>query len=46
MAGPINIPTNSEEGSLFSTLSPAFTVCSFFLMMAIMTCVNKYLLSV
>ena len=35
-----------KEGSLFSTSSPAFTVCRFFLMMAILTCVRWYLIVV
>ena len=30
MAVPIYIPTNSAGGSLFSTSSPAFVICSFF----------------
>ena len=30
MAVLVCIPTNSEEGSLFSTPSPAFIVCRFF----------------
>ena len=29
VAVSISIPTNSQEGSLFSTPSPAFVVCTF-----------------
>ena len=29
VAAPLYIPTNSVEGSLFSTLSPAFIMCGF-----------------
>ena len=39
----IYIPTNSAEGSLFSTTSLAFTVYIYFLMMAILTVVRWYL---
>ena len=43
VAEPPYIPTNIVKGSLFFTSSPAFTVCRFFLMMAILTDVRQYL---
>ena len=30
MAAPVCIPTNSVEGALFSTTSPAFIICRLF----------------
>ena len=46
MALSVTCPPTVEEGSLFSTRSPAFIVHRFFLMMAVLTDVRRYLIAI